>query len=57
MGEHEDKKTRINTKAFWGDMHTEPTHIITTLANIDAMGCLALEFDKYNEASQPLMMR
>ena len=38
-------------------MQTEPTQVITALANINVMGCLAVEFNEYNKASQPLMMR
>ena len=48
MGEHADKKTRLNMKAFVGGMQIEPTHISTALANFDAMGCLAVKFNEYD---------
>ena len=57
VGEHADKKTRINTKAFVSGLQSEPTHIITAVSNFDAMGCLAVDFDEYDEVTLPLMMR
>ena len=57
MGEHADKKSRINTKTFMGGLQAECTHVITGVANIDAYTTFTAEFSDYDESSQPLMTR
>ena len=57
MGEHADKRTRLNTKSFLGGQQSEPDHIITAIANFDALTMLAADYPDHDSVEQPLVVR
>ena len=52
-----EKKARISTKSFIHGRQSELGHIISGLANLDAVTSFAVTFDEDDEATQPLLTR
>ena len=57
IGEHSDKRNRLNTKSFTGGLQSDPEHILIAIANFDMIASLAADYDEDNVAELPLIVR